>query len=195
MKKKQRLAIDDALNSALKPPARKPSDNLNSLLSQYAPASDALEETSASGAASPEVNALKHIAPAHSATPASSAAAAQNDFEPLHRAAVAQHSTPAQQTAVAGFTRIPHEVLDRILPTLDTYDQSLLIRLYRLTRGFNKDTCRVSVPTLAKACNISERQIRKSIIKLEGRGFIQRVGQDFGNKDLALRGMFIPLCK
>ncbi len=39
MKKKQRLAIDDALNSALKPPpARRSSENLTSLLSQYAPA-------------------------------------------------------------------------------------------------------------------------------------------------------------
>jgi hypothetical protein len=37
MKKKQRLAIDDALNSALKPPGKRPSGNLNSLLSQYAP--------------------------------------------------------------------------------------------------------------------------------------------------------------
>ncbi len=188
MKKKQRLAIDDALNSALKPPARKPSDNLNSLLSQYAPAPDASKETSAAGEASLEVKALEYITPAHGATPAQRASAAQNDFEPLHRAADAQRSTPAQQTTVAGFTRVPHELLDRILPTLDTYDQSLLIRLYRLTRGFNKDTCRVSVPTLSKACNISERQIRKSIIKLEGRGFIQRIGQDFGNKDLALRG-------
>jgi DNA-binding Lrp family transcriptional regulator len=194
MKKKQRLAIDDALNSALKPPTRKPSDNLNSLLSQYAPAPEASKETSASGTAAPEVKALEQptpaqdATPAHQTTPAHGATPAQDNSEPLHRAADAHGAAPAQQTTVAGFTRLPNDLLDHLLPTLDTYDQSLLIRLYRLARGFNSDTCRVSVPTLAKACNVSERQVRKSIVKLEGRGFIRRIELDFGNKNLALRG-------
>jgi len=196
MKKKQRLAIDDALNSALKPPpARRPSDNLNSLLSQYAPPVDdtkkavpVSEATSAESRPIERPTPTLYATPAHQTTPAHSASAAQDELEPLHRAADAQHATPAHQTTVAGFTRIPNNLLDRILPTLDTYDQTLLIRLYRLARGFNSDTCRVSVPTLAKSCNVSERQVRKSIVKLEGRGFVQRVEQDFGNKNLALRG-------
>jgi hypothetical protein len=126
--------------------------------------------------------------PARRTTPARDTAPAQNAPEPLHRAAAAPRATPAQQTTVIGFTRVPNELLDRIVPTLDTYDQSVLIRLYRLARGFNSDTCRVSVPTLAKACNISERQTRKSIVRLEGRELIQRIEQDFGNKNMALRG-------
>jgi DNA-binding Lrp family transcriptional regulator len=130
----------------------------------------------------------QHATPAPRATPARGAAPAQKVPEPLHRAGAAQYATPAQQTTVAGFTRVPNELLDRIIPTLDTYDQSVLIRLYRLARGFNSDTCRVSVPTLAKACNISERQTRKSIIRLEERELIQRIEQDFGNKNMALRG-------
>jgi DNA-binding Lrp family transcriptional regulator len=130
----------------------------------------------------------QHATPVLSTTPVHYAAPAQNASEPLHRAAAARHTTPAQQTTVAGFTRVPNELLDRIVPTLDTYDQSVLIRLYRLARGFNSDTCRVSVPTLAKACNISERQTRKSIVRLEGRGLVQRIEQDFSNKNMALRG-------
>lgn len=177
MKKKQRLAIDDALNSALKPPAKRPSDNLNSLLSQYAPAIDVSPETPAQ-----QTTPAQRTAPVHRAAPA------QNDSEPLHRAADAPRATPARDATLAGFTRVPNDLLDHILPTLDTYDQSLLIRLYRLARGFNSDTCRVSVPTLAKACNVSERQIRKSIVRLEKREFIKRIEQDFGNKNLALRG-------
>lgn len=127
-------------------------------------------------------------APAHSATHVRRAAAAQKAPEPLHRAAAAQNAAPAPQAAVAGYTRVSNDLLDRILPTLDTYDQAVLVRLYRLSRGFNSDTCRVSVPTLAKACNISERQVRKSIGKLEAREIIQRIEQDFGNKDRSLRG-------
>jgi hypothetical protein len=129
-----------------------------------------------------------HAAPAPQTTPALRAAAAQGEPEPLHRAAAARSAAPAQQTAVAGYTRVSNDLLDRIIPTLDTYDQAVLIRLYRLSRGFSSDTCRVSVPTLAKACNVSERQVRKSVGKLEARELIQRVEQDFGNKDKALRG-------
>ena len=129
-----------------------------------------------------------HTAPAPQSALASRAGAAQVEPEPLHRAAAAQRATPAQQTTVAGYTRVSNDLLDRILPTLDTYDQVVLIRLYRLSRGFNSDICRVSVPTLAKACNVSERQIRKSIGKLEARELIRRIEQDFGNTDKALRG-------
>jgi DNA-binding Lrp family transcriptional regulator len=130
----------------------------------------------------------RHATPALQAAPAPRASAAPNQPEPLHRAAVAPHAAPAQQAAVAGYTRVSNDLLDRILPTLDTYDQAVVIRLYRLSRGFNSDTCRVSVPTLAKACNVSERQVRKSVSKLEARELIRRIEQDFGNKDKALRG-------
>jgi Bacteriophage replication protein O len=130
----------------------------------------------------------RRAAPALHAAPAPRASAAPSQPEPLHRAADAPRATPAQQATVAGYTRVSNDLLDRILPTLDTYDQAVLIRLYRLSRGFNSDTCRVSVPTLAKACNVSERQVRKSVSKLEARELIQRIEQDFGNKNKALRG-------
>src|ERR1700755_1450054 len=130
----------------------------------------------------------RRAAPALQAAPAQRASAAPNRPDPLYRATDAPRAAPAQQTTVAGYTRVSNDLLDRILPTLDTYDQALLIRLYMLSRGFNSDTCRVSAPTLAKACNISERQVRKSVSKLEARELIQRIEQDFGNKDKALRG-------
>jgi hypothetical protein len=134
------------------------------------------------------VTPARRAAPALQAAPAPHASAAPNQPEPLHRAADAPRAAPAQHATVAGYTRVSNDLLDRILPTIDTYDQAVLIRLYRLSRGFNSDTCRVSVPTLAKACNISERQVRKSVSKLEARELIQRIEQDFGNKDKALRG-------
>lgn len=131
---------------------------------------------------------VSQTAPVREAAPAQRASAARESLEPLHDAAPARQTAPAPQTTVAGYTRVPNDLLDRILPTLDTYDQSVLVRLYRLARGFNSDTCRVSVPTLAKACNVSERQVRKSVARLEARELIQRVEQDFGNRDKTLRG-------
>jgi len=154
--------------------------------------SEAVEEVSAKRVAAetpaPRATPALHAAPAPQTAPALRASAAQSEPEPLHRAAAARRAAPAQQAAVAGYTRVSNDLLDRILPTLDTYDQAVLIRLYRLSRGFSSDTCRVSVPTLAKACNVSERQVRKSVGKLEARELIERIEQDFGNKDKALRG-------
>src|SRR5215212_2592641 len=56
------------------------------------------------------------------------------------------------------FTRIPNGILDRVLPTLNPYDQLVLLRLYRLSRGFGKEECTVGYQTLAVACNMSARQ-------------------------------------
>lgn len=149
----------------------------------------AAEPEAAEGEASRQaITPARRATPALHAAPAQRASAAQSEPEPLHGAAAARRAAPAQHAAVAGYTRVSNDLLDRILPTLDTYDQALLIRLYRLSRGFNSETCRVSVPTLAKACNVSERQVRKSVGKLEARELIERVEQDFGNKDRALRG-------
>ncbi len=186
MKKSDRKLLSETLDKALAPPAPRRKPALATHLSEY---DDAREmEAPAPAPKITDIGTVSLLTPAHSATPAHDAAAAQNDTEPLHRAAAAQRATPAHSATVAGFTRVPNDLLDRILPTLDTYDQVLLIRLYRLSRGFGSDTCRVSVPTLAKACNISERQARKTIAKLEVRELIQRIEQDFGNKNLAMRG-------
>ncbi|HEV2863621.1 MAG TPA: replication protein [Pyrinomonadaceae bacterium] len=114
---------------------------------------------------------------------------AQKGGGPLHGAAAAQYAGAARRAGGHGYTRVSNELFDRILPTLDTYDQAVLLRLYRLSRGFASDTCRVSVPVLASACNISERQVRKSIDKLEGRELVKRVEQDCVNKDLSMRGL------
>jgi hypothetical protein len=80
-------------------------------------------------------------------------------------------------------------MLDRILPTLDIYGQSLLLRLYRLSRGFNSDTCNVSVGKLATACNFSTRKVQMGLAALEMRGLIQRLTEDHKNKDFNLRGI------
>ncbi len=47
--------------------------------------------------------------------------AAQKMSEPLHRVADARRAAPAQQTEVAGYTRVSNDLLDRILPTLGAY--------------------------------------------------------------------------
>ena len=86
-------------------------------------------------------------------------------------------------------TRIPNEVFEVVLPTLRTSEQSVLLRLYRLTWGFQKDTCQVSMGKLGKSCNLSSRQVTTCVQALEKRGFIRRVRIDLDNKNQAERGV------
>ena len=127
--------------------------------------------------------------PAYHAPDAPPAPGAQKSPDPLHGAPDAQHAPPASPAPVAGFTRIPNDLLDRILPTLDIYGQSLLVRLYRLSRGFNSDTCNVSIGKLASACNFSTRKVQMGLAALEMRGLIQRLIEDHKNRDFNLRGI------
>jgi hypothetical protein len=73
-----------------------------------------------------------------------------------------------------GFTSIPNHLLDQTLKTLDVYDQSVLLRIYRLSRGFGKDRAEVGVGKLAEATNISEKQIKRCIARLISAGLISK---------------------
>lgn len=173
--KQQSKRIDDALNKALMPPKRRPSPMLDGILSQYtAP----VRETPSPQ--QPHFNSELPIVPVDED-------ARQRIRQPQ---STPVETSPAQHAGgqVAGFTKISNDLLDRILKTLDVYDQIVLIRLWRLSYGFDSDECSVAQPTLAKSCNISERQIRISITRLEAAGHIKRLGADFNNKNLLKRG-------
>jgi hypothetical protein len=86
------------------------------------------------------------------------------------------------------FTRIPNGVLDRVLPTLSPYDQLVLLRLYRLSRGFGKEECTVGYQTLAVACNMSARQAQISVERLILAGWIERAGVEQGGQSRQGRG-------
>jgi len=63
------------------------------------------------------------------------------------------------------------------------------MRLYRLSAGFGSNTCHVSLPKLASACNISETQIRIFLRDLEQRKLIKRLSVDLANKVQSERGI------
>ena len=141
-------------------------------------------------AGAPKPVPVPQVAPAV-APPAHSASQAQDAPAPRHHATEARYTAPAQDAGVpfvAGYTKVGNDLLGRMLPTLDVYDQVVMVRLWRLSRGFSSDTCRVAQPTLAKSCNISERQLRITLGRLEARGLVKRIERDFDNKNLAQRG-------
>ena len=187
MKKKQRLAIDDALNSALKPPpARRPSDNLNSLLSQYAPPADeATKAAPAKISQSPaDRQSLYDSQPPTGSQSEIPLHASQNDRQPesdsQSRSDSHTHNLLAGVRHVAGFLRLPNTVVDSVLRLLDTDEQSLYVQMYRLSHGNGKLSCFISLPKLAERTNIKMTSLKAALKRLESRGLISKSNLTLG---------------
>jgi DNA-binding Lrp family transcriptional regulator len=139
--------------------------------------------------------AAEITAPMESTAPAEFAAGTKRTGQPLRNAPAKETTPPAKNkgaallSADAPHLRTPHEITDRILPTLKPGCQVVLMRLYRLSAGFGSDTCHVSLPKLASACNISETQIRVFLRDLEQRKMIKRLSVDLSNKIQSERGI------
>jgi hypothetical protein len=80
-------------------------------------------------------------------------------------------------------------IFDKILPSLKPAEQLVLLRLYRLTRGFNKEICRVTIGKLATSCNIGTTATRLAVRALASRGYIRRVGTDVADTNQNNRGI------
>jgi DNA-binding Lrp family transcriptional regulator len=76
---------------------------------------------------------------------------------------------------------------------LKPQDYSVLTRLYRLAQGFRSTRCQVSNTRLAKACNVSERELRRILSRLEGHKLITRVGIDLSNTKQTDRGLIVQV--
>lgn len=86
------------------------------------------------------------------------------------------------------FTQVPNGVLDAVLPRLKPTEQVVMMRLYRLSRGFNSDVCRVGFNTLAKSCNISKSTAQVTIARLLEQKLIEVVGIEQGGTNKQDRG-------
>ncbi len=86
------------------------------------------------------------------------------------------------------WTIYPNEISDKVIQLLNVYEQTVLLRLYRLSWGYKSETCRVGLERLAKACNISKKQVQRTIDSLELKGLIDRIGVDLGNSVRKERG-------
>ena len=75
----------------------------------------------------------------------------------------------------SGYLKIPNEILDSILPTLDPSEAVIFLRLYRLSAGFNQIFCTVGMASLMRVSNISETTCRRALRRLIELGVIQQM--------------------
>jgi len=174
MSKKSREQIRNNLEAAMSPP-RKRGANLDGLLDEYAPPDDSAP--------------TPHVAPPLAVPPPADTAPPQIKQPPLQNVAAPAAVAPPPNVEAARYTSVPNDIFDAILPTLKPAEQSVLLRLYRLTRGFQQARCTVSIGTLAKRCSVGTTAARNAAQELERRGYIKRLGSDLANPAQDMRGV------
>jgi hypothetical protein len=77
-----------------------------------------------------------------------------------------------------GYYPVFNDISDRLIPELglDPYQQAVLQRLYRLSRGWKSEECEVGLGTLAKYCVMSRSQVQRSLAKLIEKGLVECLG-------------------
>lgn len=113
----------------------------------------------------------------------------KSSSQPLQIEAPPNFTAPPKTEGARGFLRVPNELVDAILPTLRPSEQAVLLRLYRLSRGFNAATCTVSIGVLASRCHLKPSQTRACVKELVQRNLIRRLGVDLANPVQDLRGV------
>lgn len=105
------------------------------------------------------------------------------------QATVAPNATVAPDaTVVKGYFDLTNDLTDRILPTLDPYEQVVLLRLCRLAWGFKSDRCKVGYKRLIETCNVGKRKLAEAVAMLERRELVRRLSLDQGGTERADRG-------
>jgi hypothetical protein len=89
-----------------------------------------------------------------------------------------------------------NDISDRLVPELklDAYEQVIVYRMYRLSRGWQKDTCVIGHTKLANSTNLSRSTVQKTVARLIERGLIENLGDrgNDGTEYKVLPGVPIP---
>jgi hypothetical protein len=129
------------------------------------------------------------VAPTLDVAPAPPVAPTNSSQLLLQKIGATPDVAPTPDVEAHQFTRVVNGLFDKILPTLKPQEQVVLLRLYRLSRGFNSDRCMVSVGKLATTCNIGTTSARLALQVLESRGYIKRLRTDQSNPNQQNRGI------
>ena len=114
------------------------------------------------------------------------ATVAQKHDSPWHGATVAPAATVASPATVAryamvkGELRVPNTINFSIFPTLNPFAKAVYYQLFLLSHGFQRDRCVVGLVKLARSVLMSLRKVQDTIVYLEKRGLIKRLGSNLG---------------
>lgn len=81
---------------------------------------------------------------------------------------------------IKGDLRLPHRYTDALCRWLSADEQAVYFQLYRLSWGWNKDTCLISNPRLSERSNVPLTSMKRAVTKLIAKGLVKKTGQQNG---------------
>ncbi len=144
-------------------------------------------------AAATDTERIEPQAPTPDVAPTFRVAPTPDKAQPLHGVGAGLDAAPTPNVEADRYTSIPNDVLDKVLSDLKPIEALVLLRLYRLSRGFHKSRCVVSIDTLANSVSSGTTAARNAIAVLHRRGFIKRIGADLSNPIQSARGVEIEM--
>ena len=89
-------------------------------------------------------------------------------------------SVPFLVDPARGWLALPNDIVDKVLPKLSLPEQAVLLRMYRLSRGYGSEICTIGYVTLGKLCNISRNTVKTAVKSLIVSGWIECLEQGAG---------------
>ena len=86
----------------------------------------------------------------------------------------------ASAPEVRGNIRIPHRYTDHLCRLLKPDEQAVYFQLYRLSWGWNKETCFISNPRLSERSNVPLSSMKRAVAGLLQKGLIEKTGHTNG---------------
>lgn len=139
------------------------------------------------------VSKYETVAPAETLTPAETlsprATLSKKGSQPFRneRVAPAETLSPRERVSAgvrvdfkAGYCEIPNYVLDNLYPLLDPIEQVVYQRLFRLSHGFGRDSCEVSLGKLTETTKVKKTRLIVALRQLETMGLVVREASILG---------------
>ncbi len=215
MSKKSREAIRNNLAQALNPPAptRKRSEHLDGLLDVYAPPQS--EEISSiaihSDTLQPLAEPILPIGLPESGLP-ESGRPDTNSLPTIVQPGYLKNSLPesglpdsgkpdsgrplinlmAGLPDVSGYTKLWHQMTDHLYSQLSTAEQAVHIQLFRLSWGYNKPTCFISLATLSRRVGIARSAVQRALAGLVEKGLVAKRQIVLGSGEQGVEYEVIP---
>ena len=79
---------------------------------------------------------------------------------------------------VKGHLKVWNQFIDHLYAQLEPAEQAVHLQLYRLSWGFDKPTCFIGTPNLAKRAGMSRNTAAKAVLGLEKKGLIKKLGHE-----------------
>ncbi len=149
---------------------------------------------------------LRKVEPLQEQTPVINRTPAENQSPPeINRSTPSVSYQPPLQTEPLRKTegvilpdntphlRLPYLVLEQTLRKLKPAPRVVLEELYRAAAGWHSDECIISIAKLSGHCQIKPTQVRQYLKELESRGYIARIENVIGGRDVEARGIKIKV--